>query len=72
VREGPSRAGTWLHPTTPPVLPPAMADRYIKMQTDFASSQFPDDEGRDGSQNVGLFTIKLFNMADSPRTFYLV
>jgi hypothetical protein len=49
-----------------------MADRHIKMQTDFACSQFPDDEGRDGSRIVGLFTIKLFNMADSLRTFYPV
>jgi hypothetical protein len=39
-------------------------------------SQFPDsngaDEGRDWSQNVGLISIKLFNMADSTRTFYPV
>jgi hypothetical protein len=34
--------------------------------------QFPDDKGGDGSQNVGLFTITLFNMADSQRIFYPV
>jgi hypothetical protein len=41
----------------------------MKTQTDFAGSQFPDDEGGYGSRNVGLFTIKLFNAADSSGTF---
>jgi hypothetical protein len=40
------------------------------MQTDFAGSQFPNDESRDGSQNTGLFTVTLFNTADGPGTFY--
>jgi hypothetical protein len=39
---------------------------------DFAGSQFPDEEGGDDSRNVGLFTIKLFNIADSPSTCYPV
>jgi hypothetical protein len=42
------------------------------MQTDFTGSQFPDDKGGDGSRNIALFTIKLSNMADSPKTFYPV
>jgi hypothetical protein len=54
-----------------PVSPPAIADRHIKTQTDVAGSQFLDDEGGDGCRNVGLFTIQLFNMADSLRIFYL-
>jgi hypothetical protein len=31
--------------------------------------KFPDNKGRNGSQNVGLFSVKLSYMADSPRTF---
>jgi hypothetical protein len=53
-------------------MPPARADRHIKIQTDFPDSQFPDDKGGVGLQNIGLLTIKLFNTADSPRTFYPV
>jgi hypothetical protein len=29
------------------------------LPTDFTGSQFPDDDGGDGSQNVGLSTVKL-------------
>jgi hypothetical protein len=36
------------------------------------TDMFPDNEGRNGSQNVGLFTIKLFITTDSLRTFYPV
>jgi hypothetical protein len=40
--------------------------------TDFAGSQFRDDEREDGSRNAGLFPIQLFNTAKRPRTFYPV
>jgi hypothetical protein len=56
----------------PPASPPATADWCIKTSTDFTHSQVPDDDSGDGSQNIGLFTIKLFNVADSLRTFYPV
>jgi hypothetical protein len=49
---------------------PRKAVRHIKTETDFARSQFPDNGGGDGSRNVGIFTIKLFNIADSSRIFY--
>jgi hypothetical protein len=35
-------------------------------------SQFPGDEGEFPSRNVGLFTIQLFNTADSPTNVYAV
>ena len=36
------------------------------------SSLIPDDEDRDGSQNVGLFIVLPPDMAGSPRMFYWV
>jgi hypothetical protein len=43
------------------------------MKADFAGSQFPEEEGVDGSRNVGLFTInplktKRICFKDSVRT----
>jgi hypothetical protein len=35
-------------------------------------TKFPDDKDRDGPQNVGLLTIKQFDVAASPRIFYSV
>jgi hypothetical protein len=49
-----------------------ISDRHSTKKTDLTGSLFPDDEGGNGFEKVGLFTIKLFNMADSPRTFYPV
>ena len=39
-------------------------------QTDFGGSQFPDDEDRNGPQNVGLLAIQPSDVAASPRIFY--
>lgn len=51
----PLSSGNWLPPTW----------------TDFGGSQFCDDEGRDGPQNIGLLIIMQSDAAASPRTFYL-
>jgi hypothetical protein len=56
----------------PPVSLPAILDKHIKTQTDFAGSQFPDGKDGDGSRKVGLFPIKLLDMADTLRPFYPV
>jgi hypothetical protein len=58
----PSSSGNWL----------PVKSVCSTTQTDFAGSQFPDDKGGGGSWNDGVFTIKLFNMAGSLRTFYPV
>jgi hypothetical protein len=34
------------------------------------SDQHPEDEDRDGLQNVGFFTIQPLDLADSPRELY--
>jgi hypothetical protein len=39
-------------------------------RTDFACRHFPDDEGRDDTRKVGLFTTKQSDAAASPRTSY--
>jgi len=39
-------------------------------QIDFGGSQFPDDEDRNGPQNVGLLAIQRRDVAASPRIFY--
>jgi hypothetical protein len=49
------------------VSPQAILGRYITTQTDFGRSQFPDDEDRNGPQNVGLLAIQPPDVAVSPR-----
>jgi hypothetical protein len=57
-------------PTNQLDSPQAILGRYIMTQTDFGGSQFPDDEDRNGPQNLGLLAIQPSDVASSLRIFY--
>jgi hypothetical protein len=72
ARGGPTGQGLDSTQQPAPVSPPAVVDRHIMTQTDFAGSQFLDNDGGHSCRNVGIFSINLFNTDDNARTFHLM
>jgi len=52
-------------------LPDTLAD-YLWRISELAPSQFPDDEGKDGSRNVGFLALRTPDAPTSPRRFYWI
>jgi len=44
--------------------------RYIKERVNPQLCHNPEDEGRDGPRNVGLFTVQPLNPADNPKKLH--
>ena len=53
-------------------MPPAETDRHIMAWTDFRISQFSDDGDREGPCDVSFLAIQPYDMAASPKMFYLI
>jgi hypothetical protein len=69
VTGGQTKAGNGLHPPNLISSPPIRGG-YIMKRTNARDSQFPDDEDRNGHQNISLRTAQPSDTAPIHRKFY--
>lgn len=69
VRGRQTRTGNGLYPPNL-TSSPAIMGRYIMKRTNARDSQFPDDEDRDGPQNISVLTSQPSDTAPIHRKFY--